>query len=296
MNDVAIKASKLTKRFRRTLAVDNLDLEVPWGSIYGLLGRNGAGKTTTIKMLLGLLPITSGKTTVLGYSSKRESLKIKAEVGYVPEIQKMYDWMSISEIIKFTSAFYPTWNHGVAEELLDRLHLERDKKIKQLSKGMVAKVSLILALAHEPRVLILDDPTSGLDPVVRREFLESIVELAQKEGRTIFFSSHLLGDIERICDRVGIISHGRMRVEARVDDLKSSVRKILVRFDDGVPAHLKVDRIINQERSGSSLSITVENYSDDILEQIKSYRTKSIQFVDLSLEDIFVEYLGKEAD
>ena len=178
MTDLAIKARKLTKRFRKTLAVDNFDLEVPWGSIYGLLGRNGAGKTTTIKMLLGLLPMTSGKAIVLGYSSKREPLKIKAEVGYVPEIRKMYDWMSVDEIVKFTSAFYGTWNQDTAERLLDRLHLDQHKKIKELSKGMVAKVSLILAIAHEPRLLILDDPTSGLDPVVRREFLESIAELA----------------------------------------------------------------------------------------------------------------------
>lgn len=296
MTELAIEARKLTKKFRKTLAVDDLDLKVPWGSIYGLLGRNGAGKTTTIKMLLGLLSMTSGEATVLGYSSKREPLRIKAEVGYVPETQKMYEWMSISEIIRFTSAFYPTWNQDVAEELLNRFHLDGRKKIKQLSKGMVAKVSLILALSHEPRVLILDDPTSGLDPVVRRQFLESIVELAHKEGRTIFFSSHLLGDIERICDRVGIISHGRMKVEARVDDLKASVKKILVRFEHTPPSDLKLEGIINQETSDTTMSITVENYSDEILQKIKSYKTKSIKFVDLSLEDIFVEYLGKEAD
>lgn len=296
MRDLAIETSELTKRFRRTLAVDNLDLQVPWGSIYGLLGRNGAGKTTTMKMLLGLLPMTSGKATVLGYSSKREPVKIKAEVGYVPEIRKTYDWMSVDEVIKFTSAFYPTWNWNAAKGLLDKFHLDGKKKIRQLSKGMMAKVFLVLALAPDPRLLILDDATSGLDPVVRREFLESIAALAQKEKRTILFSSHLLGDIERICDWVGIISHGRMRVQAKVDDLKASVKKILVRFDDTPPSDLKLKGIINQESSGSTLSVTVEKYSDEILEDIKRYRTKSVQLVDLSLEDIFVEYLGKEVD
>ncbi len=296
MRDLAIETNKLTKRFGKTLAVDSLDLEVPWGSIYGLLGRNGAGKTTTIKMLLGLLPITSGKATVLGYSSRREPIKIKAEAGYVPEVRKTYDWMTIDELIKFTSAFYPTWNRHLAKDLLDKFHLDRKKKIRQLSKGMVAEVFLVLALAPEPRLLILDDPTSGLDPVVRREFLENIAELAQKERRTIFFSSHLLGDIERICDRVGIMSHGRMRVQAKVDDLKASVKKLLVRFADSPPPDLKLKGIINQKTSGSTLSITVENYSDEILEQIKSYGTKSVQSVDLSLEDIFVEYSREEVD
>lgn len=296
MAEFAIETTNLTKRYRKTLAVDNLALKVPWGSIYGLLGRNGAGKTTTIKMLLGLLPITSGKATVLGYCSKRESLKIKAEVGYVPEIQKMYNWMSVSEIINFTRAFYPTWNQNEAEKLLDRFHLDRRKKIRELSRGMVAKVSLILALSYEPRVLILDDPTSGLDPVVRRDFLESITELAQKDGRTIFFSSHLLGDIERICDWVGIISHGRMKVEDKVEHLKTSVKKVVVKFEEGFPPDLQLSGVINQEKSNNVLSITVENYSDEILDYIKGYKTRSIETIDLTLEDVFVEYLGKEQD
>jgi len=295
MNEFAIKTSNLTKKYRKTLAVDNLNLQVPWGSIYGLLGRNGAGKTTTIKMLLGLLPITSGTATVLEYSSKQESLKIKAEVGYVPEIQKMYGWMRVSELVRFTSAFYPTWNKDEAEGLINKFHLDREKRIKELSRGMVAQVSLVLALAYEPKLLILDDPTSGLDPVIRNNFLSSIVDLAQKQGRTIFFSSHILGDIERICDWVGIISHGRMRKESRVDDLKASVKKIIVKFED-IPAELPLSGIINQEKSDNTFSITVENYSDEILQQIKKYRTRSIEVVDLTLEEIFVEYLGKEKD
>ena len=294
MTDLGIETTNLTKKYSRQLAVDRFDMRVPSGSIYGLLGRNGAGKTTTIKMLLGLLPITSGSATVLHHDSQRESIKIKAEVGYVPEIQKMYDWMTIAEIVDFTSVFYPTWNKDEAERLLNQFRLDRNKKIGELSRGMTAQVSLVLALAYEPKLLILDDPTSGLDPIVRKDFLSSISELAQKEGRTIFFSSHILGDIERICDWVGIVSHGRMRKEARVDDLKSSVKKIIVKFEE-VPPETALPGVINQERNNSTYSFTVENYSDETLSVLKKYRTRSVEVVDLNLEEIFVEYLGKES-
>jgi len=294
VTDLGIETTNLTKKYSRQLAVDRFDMRVPSGSIYGLLGRNGAGKTTTIKMLLGLLPITSGSATVLHHDSQRESIKIKAEVGYVPEIQKMYDWMTIAEIVDFTSVFYPTWNKDEAERLLNQFRLDRNKKIGELSRGMTAQVSLVLALAYEPKLLILDDPTSGLDPIVRKDFLSSISELAQKEGRTIFFSSHILGDIERICDWVGIVSHGRMRKEARVDDLKSSVKKIIVKFEE-VPPETALPGVINQERNNSTYSFTVENYSDETLSVLKKYRTRSVEVVDLNLEEIFVEYLGKES-
>jgi len=294
VTDLGIETTNLTKKYSRQLAVDRFDMRVPSGSIYGLLGRNGAGKTTTIKMLLGLLPITSGSATVLHHDSQRESMKIKAEVGYVPEIQKMYDWMTIAEIVDFTSVFYPTWNKDEAERLLNQFRLDRNKKIGELSRGMTAQVSLVLALAYEPKLLILDDPTSGLDPIVRKDFLSSISELAQKEGRTIFFSSHILGDIERICDWVGIVSHGRMRKEARVDDLKSSVKKIIVKFEE-VPPETALPGVINQERNNSTYSFTVENYSDETLSVLKKYRTRSVEVVDLNLEEIFVEYLGKES-
>lgn len=233
--EYAIETQGLSKRFRRLVAVNEIELRVPYGSVYGFLGRNGAGKTTTILMLLGLLRPTSGGATALGYSSKIDPVKIRADVGYVPEKQIMYDWMTVSEILWFTSKFYKTWNKKLADELVERFGLDPKRKIKHLSRGMVAELSLIIALAPEPRLLILDDPTSGMDPVVRREFMEHIVDLVRDGKRTVFFSSHILADIERVADWVGILKDGRLLIQDRLETLKLRTRKVVAKFEAGPP-------------------------------------------------------------
>ena len=209
MSSPVIQTADLTKRFGKNTAVDSLSLAVPEGTVFGFLGRNGAGKTTTIKMLLGLLPRTSGSASVLGLDSARKSLDIKRQVGYVPEQHHMYRWMTVDQLMWFCKAFYPTWDDAECARLLERFKLPGDKKIRQLSRGMIAKTALTLALAHDPKILILDEPTGGLDVIVRREFLESIVRLIQERGKTVFISSHLLADVERVADQVAILREGR---------------------------------------------------------------------------------------
>jgi len=294
--DNAIETRALKKRFRKFVAVDEVDLLVPWGSVYGFLGRNGAGKTTTILMLLGLLRPTSGEATVLGYSSKIDPVKIRGEVGYVPEKQIMYDWMTVEEILWFTSRFYKTWNDELAHELVGRFKLDPKRKIKHLSRGMVAEVCLILALAPEPRLLILDDPTSGMDPVVRREFLENVVDIVRDRKRTVFFSSHILTDIERVADWVGILKDGRLLVQSEVDKLKLRMRKVAAKFEGDAPSKLDMGEPLWIQRDGSALTATFTDYQDDIPEKLKAMGATAVEVIDLSLDDIFVEYLGREND
>ena len=292
--EYAIETNALTKRFRKLVAVNNVDLRVPWGSVYGFLGRNGAGKTTTISMLLGLLRPTSGGATVLGHSSKTDPLKIRAEIGYVPEKQIMYDWMSVEEILWFTSRFYENWNEELALDLMGRFKLDPKRKIKHLSRGMVAEVCLILALAPEPRLLVLDDPTSGMDPVVRREFLENVVDIVRDRERTVFFSSHILTDIERVADWVGILKEGSLLVQSEVDKLKLRMRKVAAKFSGDAPRELDMGEPLWIERDGATLTVTFSEYQDDIPDKLKAMGATAIEVIDLSLDDIFVEYLGRE--
>ena len=294
--EYAIETDALTKRFRKLVAANEIDLRVPWGSVYGFLGRNGAGKTTTILMLLGLLRPTSGGATVLGYSSKVDPVKIRAEVGYVPEKQIMYDWMTVKEVLWFTSKFYKTWNQTLAEELAERFRLDPKRKIKHLSRGMVAEVFLILALAPEPRLLILDDPTSGMDPVVRREFLENVVDLVRDKKRTVFFSSHILSDIERVADWVGILKEGRLLIQSEVDKLKLRTRKVIARFEAEPPREVTFGEPLSVKKDGTTLEAVFSQYEENIPEKLKGMGAAAVEVIDLSLDDIFVEHLGPEND
>ena len=292
--EYAIETDALKKKFRKLVAVDEIDLRVPWGSVYGYLGRNGAGKTTTILMLLGLLRPSSGGATVLGYSSKIDPVKIRSEVGYVPEKQVMYDWMTVKEILWFTSRFYKTWNDKLAKELVEQFRLDPKQKIKHLSRGMVAEVSLILALAPEPRLLILDDPTSGMDPVVRREFMEHVIDLVRDRKRTVFFSSHILSDVERVADWVGVLKDGGLLIQSEVEALKLRTRKVVAKFEAGPPDDLSMGEPLSVQKDGTTMTAVFSQYEDDIPDKLKALGAGAVEVLDLSLDDIFVEYLGPE--
>jgi len=230
-----IQIQGLIKRYGNQTAVDGLSLSVPEGSIFGLLGENGAGKTTTIQTLLGLVKPDAGRVEVLGLNPARQGFEVRRRAGYVPEVPVLYDWMTVAEIGWFAAAFHLD-AHGTTAgyqaryaELTRGFELPTQRKIKALSKGMRAKVSLALALASDPTLLILDEPTSGLDVLVRREFLESMVDLAGA-GRTVLLSSHQIGEVERVASHVALMHHGRLiRVEP-LDELKSKTFLLSVMF------------------------------------------------------------------
>jgi ABC-2 type transport system ATP-binding protein len=249
----AIRTEGLTKHYRDLIAVDGLSLEVPEGSVFGLLGENGAGKTTTLQILLGLITADAGKAEVLGLNPARQGLQIRRQVGYVPEQAALYDWMTVAEIGWFAAGFHPDARTGTAAfqtryaELVDGFGLPPKRKIKALSKGMKAKVSLALALASDPPLLVLDEPTSGLDTMVRREFLESMVDLAAT-GRTVLLSSHQISEVERVASHVALIHQGKLILTELLEDLKSKTFLLALTFSSrehplAPPANLPVELI-----------------------------------------------------
>lgn len=303
----AIETEHLSKRYRRQvvfntadhrrqMALQDLTLRAPRGSVFAFLGKNGAGKTTTIRILLDLLDRTSGLANVLGLDCVRDALQIKQRVGYVAEGQRMYDWMKVDEIIWFCKGFYPDWSDQFAEELKKRLELPGDKRIRELSRGTQAKVALLLAMAYRPELLILDEPTAGLDVLVRRDFVEGVIELIQQEGRTVFFSSHLVHEVERVADWVGIIDEGLMIWCSPVQELKNSVKRIVLTFDEP-PVPMEFERrwtnnLLRIEHFGKQSTVTVKKFSDQTVALAQSMRPKGIEVEDLSLEDIFVAMVG----
>lgn len=221
-----LSACGLKKSFGKVQAVDGLDLTVYEGEIYGFLGVNGAGKTTALRMLMGIIKADDGSLELLGEKTRRATIKQKQSIGYVSQEQTFYPWMTCRALGRFVGGLYPNWDATEFERLVKVLDLPLDRKASQLSGGMRVKLALALALAPRPALLILDEPTSGLDPLARREFLEIIQQEAREHGRTTLFSSHIIGEIERVADRVGIIHRGRMLYEGSLEKLRASVRLV----------------------------------------------------------------------
>ena len=289
----AIETAGLTKRFGRNAAVDNLTLEVPRGSVFAFLGRNGAGKTTTIRILLDLLDRTSGEARILGLDCVRDALEIKKRTGYVAEAQRMYDWMTVDETIWFCKGFYPDWDDAFADELKKKLELPGGSRVGAMSRGTQAKLALLLAMAYRPELLILDEPTAGLDVVVRRNFLEGVIDLIQEEGRTVFFSSHIVHEVERVADWVGLIDHGRMIWCSRMEELKASVKRLVLSFDSSPGSFAAISDVVSTEAAGRQVAVTVKSFSENTLAQAKTMGPSDIDVQELSLEEIFVALVGR---
>ncbi|MCI0540725.1 MAG: ABC transporter ATP-binding protein [Verrucomicrobiales bacterium] len=226
-----ISITALSRRFGSKQALDEVNLHVPRGCVFGLVGENGAGKTTLIKHILGLLKPQAGSVRVFGADPVADSVGVLGLIGYLSEQRDLPGWMRVDELLRYTRAFYPNWDPGYAEELRRQFGLDPAARVKNLSQGQQAKAGLALALAFRPDLLLLDEPSSGLDPIVRRDILEAIIRTVADEGRTVFFSSHLLDEIERISDQIAMIRAGRIILSGRLDDLKKSHRQIRVRFE-----------------------------------------------------------------
>ena len=295
MEAPAIVIEHFTKRFGSRSAVADLSLEVPRGAVLGLLGQNGAGKSTTIKTLLNLYRPTSGRLAVLGLDSVRQSIELRRRVGYLPEEPSCYKWMTVDESVRFNAAFFPNWDKALADDLLKKLELPRDRKLRELSRGMQAKVGLVITLAPRPEVLILDDPTSGLDAVVRREFLEAMIANVQAEGGTVLFSTHLLHEMERVADEVAILHHGRLLLRDSLERLKAATKKLRVVYPDRVPERIEIPGLLRVVRNTHQALITVGGYDGRQAEQLRAAGAESVEALDLSLEEIFVEAVQGQA-
>lgn len=291
-DNLAVETHGLAKHYGESVAVAGLDLAVPQGCAFGLLGPNGAGKSTTIQMLLGLIPPTSGHATVLGRPVDRDAHTVRAEVGYVPERHYIYPWMTVGEVVRFTRSFYPAWNDGLCNELLGEYALDTGKKVKHLSHGMVTKLALLLALAHEPRLLILDEPTSGLDPLIREEFNAGVLELLQKNRRTVLFSSHILSDIEKVADTIGIIHQGRLLIACPRVELTDQTKRIETTLEDDRQTLVPPRGTVRHHLDGPNWSLTVHRFSADTLEELRAKNpVAETRVIDLGLEEIFKDFI-----
>ncbi len=289
MGETVIQTRDLKKRYGlKKEAVKGITLNVPKGSVYAFLGRNGAGKSTTIRMLLGLLEPTSGEIEVLGLDPAKKSLQIKNRIGYVGENQKMYDWMTIEEIISFSGSFHSKWDNEFCNDLLKKFNLDRKVKLKNLSRGMYAQVALILALGHHPELLILDDPTMGLDTVVRRNFMEEIIGALHEQDCTVFFSTHIISEVENVADHIGIMKEGELIMSMELEKLKQSVKQIRLVFKDEAPDEPPMPGILKKEVSNHELLLTVKDFDDALLDGVKKLNPDKLEILDMTLEDIFI--------
>jgi ABC-2 type transport system ATP-binding protein len=219
-----IKVSELTRRFGAKTALDSVTLSVPRGSVYGLVGANGAGKTTLIRHILGLLRAESGSVRIFGHDPVADPVAVLSRVGYLSEENDLPGWMRVDELIRYSRAFYPAWDDAYAEELRQTFALDATAKIKNLSRGQKARAGLLIALAYRPELLVLDEPSSGLDPIVRRDILGAVIRTIAHEGRTVLFSSHLLDEVEQVADHVAMIRNGAIVLSAPLSDIKESHR------------------------------------------------------------------------
>ena len=224
MSESVINVSELTRRFGATTALAAVSLSLPRGAVYGLVGANGAGKTTLIKHILGLLKAQSGSVRVFGLDPVADPVGVLSRIGYLSEENDLPGWMRVDELIHYTRAFYPAWDDAYAEDLRRTFALDPAAKIKDLSKGQKARAGLLIALAYRPELLLLDEPSSGLDPIVRRDILGAVIRTIADEGRTVLFSSHLLDEVEQVADHVTMISHGRIVLSAPLAAIKESHR------------------------------------------------------------------------
>ena len=292
-DDTVITTHDLTKRFGRNTVLDHLSLRVPRGSVFAFLGRNGAGKTTAIRIMLDLLDKSSGTVQILGLDNVKGAREIRRRIGYVAQNEEMYGWMTVEQHLWFCQGFYPTWDHALVTELQTKLDLPAKTKVRALSRGKQAQLALLLALAYRPELLILDEPTAGLDVVVRRDFMEEVIELIQEEGRTIFYSAHLVHEVERVADWVGILEGGRLIYCAPLEELKARTRRIVCQFTTPPPSPPPLPGLLGAETVGKELLLTVRDYSEDTLSAVKSLHPSSLQVEDLGLEDIFVAMVGQ---
>jgi ABC-2 type transport system ATP-binding protein len=289
----AIAVKNAAKLYESTEALNDVSLCVPRGAVYGLLGRNGAGKSTLIQMLFGLLKPTSGEIRVLGLDPSREGIELRRRVGYIPEHLQMYGWMTVKQTLTFVAAQYPNWNRAVEERLIATFRVPGEKKIRDLSRGNVALLALVLAMAHDPEVVLLDECTSGMDAIARNEFDRSVIETLHETKRTILFASHQIRELERLCDWVGILKDGRMLLELPIDDLKASVKMLRIRPDESAPVPTFPGEL-QRQRAGREWLVTVRDHTPASGDSAKTGAV--VETIDLDLEEIFIALLREEGE
>jgi ABC-2 type transport system ATP-binding protein len=294
VSEGAIVTEGLCKSFGAQAAVSNLNLKIQPGAVYGFLGRNGAGKTTTMRMLLGLLRMTKGSARVLGLDPTRETdlMQILRRVAFVPQRKQLAPWATPAELVRMNKGFFPRWSDNAAAQLVRRMEIPMQTPFKKLSIGNQSKVALLLALAQDAELLILDEPTAGLDPVIVDEVLRTLIEDHVTQGRTIFLSSHHLGEVEQICDWVGILEEGRLLLESRLEEIRQEFRMVIA-SGESLPAAGLAD-IISSASNGRFRRYIVAREADRFAAELRTQGASILEVSPIGLRELFLHLVRKE--
>jgi ABC-2 type transport system ATP-binding protein len=293
MEHAVVDVNELSRSFEHKKALDGVSFRATAGQVYGLVGSNGAGKTTLLKHLLGLLRATSGSVRVFGLDPVRDPVGVLSRVGYLSEERELPEWMRIDELMRYTQAYHPSWDASYAHELLETFALDPAKKIKDLSKGMRAQAGLIAAVAYRPELLILDEPSSGLDAVVRRDILDAIVRTVADDGRTVIFSSHLLDEVERMSDHVTLMHQGRVTLSGVLDEVRSAYQRSHVRFAEHLDHPPALDTALVMEGGGRTWSVVHSGPLEQFRHSVVARGGEIVESRDATLEEIFLARAGR---
>jgi ABC-2 type transport system ATP-binding protein len=288
----AVEIAGLSRRFGSKLALDQVSLQVKRGRVFGLVGANGAGKTTLIQHVLGRLKAESGSVRVFGFDPVADPVAVLGRIGYLSENRDLPGWMRVDELLRYTEAFYPKWDMAYAEELRRQFGLEPRAAIKTLSRGENAKAGLLIALAYRPELLLLDEPSSGLDPVVRRDILEAIIRTVADEGRTVLFSSHLLEEVERVADDLAMMFDGRVVLAGALDDVKENHHRLVFRFDSTQQSVPKVTGVLSITGGGQEWTAICNGKREEAVAAAARLGGRVVAEDSPSLDDIFVAWAG----
>lgn len=283
-----VTVRNLSCRFGKKLALDNVSLDITKGRVFGLMGENGAGKTTLMKHILGALTPKQGEVRVFGVDPTRNPPMVLSQIGYLSEDRDLPKWMRVKEALRYTQAFYPDWDEGYAERLREQFRLPADARIRNLSRGEKAKAGLLLALAHRPPLLLLDEPSSGLDAVARRDILAVVVRSVAEEGRTVIFSSHLLDEVERVVDDVAMIHHGKVALHMPMDELKATHHRRVVAFDTPVATFPQLPCVLHVEGEGREWAVITHGDADATRAALERAGARVLDETTPSLDSIFV--------
>ena len=289
MDKNIISVRNISKNYKTRRILNDLSLSVPEGSVFGLLGKNGAGKTTLIKSLLGLLRVDAGQIVTLYDNPWDFREETKEKLGYVPQTDRVYPWLKVCQLVDYTASFYAHWNKGLVDKLIQEWGLDTQAKVGLLSEGEAQKLSIILSLGHEPELLIFDEPVASLDPAARRQFLKTILQIVSDRPCTIFFSTHITSDLERVADRVALLKNGQIDFCGGLDDLKDEVKRLRIHSSQPLPQNLGISNVLHVEAGTNEAVVSVRGFNPQMKEQISHALRTDVQVEDLNLEEIFLE-------
>ena len=293
MSDItdAIVTRNLTYRAGKEFAIRDLAMTVKSGSIYGFLGPNGSGKTTALRLILGMLRADDGTVTVLGHDIPTGVHKALARIGYVPERLHLYPTLTVEETMRYVAAFYPDWDANRAEQLRRQFALRAEQPVERLSKGESGKLMMLLALSHQPELLVLDEPTDGLDPVVRRDVLNALLEYVSARNATVIISSHLVHEQERICDHVGVVDDGRLVAEMPMQAFRGGIKRLRITQAPRELLAMPFTMLTRGIQTGREEEWVVRGWTNDMSQWVQRVGGEVREVIDLDLEESFVELL-----